>query len=257
MTDVAPSPARGQKPAQGEPVIDRGLRLLAAFGPGHEALTLEQLSARADLPKATALRLARRLIDWGALERHEDGRFVIGLRLLEVATLSPRGHGIRSAALPAMGELHRLTGQHVLLAVPDGNEAVLVERLSSPRAGKVLFRVGGRLPLHATSVGLVLLAHAPHDVRQSVLAGDHRRPDGGRPLSEAELRGRLANVYREGVALASLDRPEPMSSVAVPITGRQRSVVAALAVVVPTGAISMAALKQPVIAAGRAVSRAL
>lgn len=79
--------------------------------------------------------------------------FVIGLRLLEIASLAPRGHGLRQTALPYMEDLYVVFHQHVLLAVRDGTEAVLVERLSARGAAKVLYQVGGRMPLHATGVG--------------------------------------------------------------------------------------------------------
>ena len=257
MTDGLQAPARGRKPAHGEPVIDRGLRLLEAFEPGHEALSLEQLSIRACLPKATALRLARRLVVWGALERTADGRFVIGLRLLEVASLSPRGHGLRAAALPFMERLHQETGQHVLLAVRAEREAVLVERLSALRAGRVMFRIGGRLPLHATAVGLVLLAHAPYDLREAILACDLSLPGGAGTVSDSELRRILADVRREGVAVASLAHPEPMTSVAAPLHAMRGDVVAAVSVVAPSASLQPVTLKPAVIACARAISRTM
>ena len=65
----------------------------------------------------------------------------------------------RAAALPFMEDLHRVTGQHILLAVRDGHEAVLVERLSARDAAAVKYRVGGRLPLTETGIGIALLAH--------------------------------------------------------------------------------------------------
>ena len=71
-----------------------------------------------------------------------------------------------------MQDLQVATGQHVLLAVRDGHESVLVERLSAHEAGKLMYRVGGRMPLHATGVGMVLLANAEESVRVEVL----RRP---------------------------------------------------------------------------------
>ena len=116
---------RGGRPAHGEPVLDRAFRILGSFGPAHRSLSLTSLSARAGLPKPGALRLARKLVEWGALERTGDGRYVIGLRLLEVASLAPRGHGLRATALPYLEDLHQATGQHVLLAVRDGHEAIL------------------------------------------------------------------------------------------------------------------------------------
>ena len=65
--DAAGQP-RGRRPAHGEPVLDRAFRILTAFGPDR-SLSLSALSVRAALPKPTALRLARKLAELGALER--------------------------------------------------------------------------------------------------------------------------------------------------------------------------------------------
>ena len=155
-----PPRVRGRRPPQGDPVVDRALSLLDAFDAGHRHLTLGELSRRSGIPPSSALRLASRLLAWGALERDADGRFSIGLRLWEVAALAPRGQGLQQVALPFMGDLEAVTHQHVLLAVREGDEAVMVERLSSHHAVPALYRPGGRLPLHSTGVGLVLLAFA-------------------------------------------------------------------------------------------------
>ncbi|MFY9892473.1 MAG: IclR family transcriptional regulator [Streptosporangiaceae bacterium] len=249
---------RGRRPASGEPVLDRAFRILAAFGPDHRSLSLTSLSARASLPKPTALRIARKLAEWGALERVANGEYVIGLRLLEVASLAPRGHGLRATALPYLEDLHHSTGQHVLLAVRDGNEAVLVERLSARAAHQVLYRVGGRMPLHSTGVGLILLAHAPAEVQEAVLAGDlSLEPAESIWPSGRDLRAVLAAVRRDGVAVASRQLPEPATSVAAPITDGNGVVAAALSVVTRSDQTDPAVLRPAVVAIARAVSRAM
>ncbi len=247
---------RGRRPPHGEPVLNRAFRILAAFGPGDRSLALSSLSARAGLPAPSALRIARQLVGLGALERDEDGRYMVGLRLLEIASLAPRGHGLRGTALPYLEDLHHATGQHVLLAVRDGHEAILVERLSAHRAGQVLYRIGGRMPMHATGVGLVLLAHAPVEVQQEVLAGDLTVEPGHALASERELRVLLAAIRRDGVATASRRQPEPMTSVAAPVLNNRR-VVAALSVVAQSGNLQPAALIPAVVAVARAISRAV
>jgi DNA-binding IclR family transcriptional regulator len=248
---------RGGRPAHGEPVIDRAFRILAAFGPDHRSLSLASLSVRAGLPKPTALRIARKLTERGALERAGNGEYVIGLRLLEVASLAPRGHGLRATALPYLEDLHHSTGEHVLLAVRDGNEAVLVERLSARRAGQVLYRVGGRMPLHSTGVGLVLLAHAPAGVQDELLAEDVTLLPEHTRLSAHELRAILAAVRRDGVAMMSRQWPEPVTTVAAPVTGRHGATVAALSVVAQSAQAEPAVLRPAVVAIARAVSRAV
>lgn len=247
---------RGRRPARGEPVMDRAFKLLGSFGPADMSLSLAALTERSGLPKSTALRLANQLAHWGALERNPRGEYVIGLKLFELASLAPRGHGLRAAALPFMEDLHHATRQHVLLAVRDGAEAVLVDRLSAHGAGRVMYRVGGRLPLHSTGVGLVLLAHAPHEVQARVLAGSPRLLPENIELSEHELRGRLAAIRREGVAAISRPYPEPMSAVAAPVySGTQ--VVAAISVVAPAEQVAPVHLTPAVVAVARAISRAM
>jgi DNA-binding IclR family transcriptional regulator len=256
MADGEPR-VRGRRPARGEPVLDRAFRMLSCFEPASLSLSLTSLSARAGLPKATALRIARKLVEWGALERTGDGDYVIGLRLLEVASLAPRGHGLRATALPYMEDLHHATGQHVLLAVRDGHEAVLIERLSARGAGRVLYRVGGRMPLYSTGVGLVLLAHAPAQVQEEVLGGDLTGDPQDMHRSGRDLRARLAAVRRDGVAVSSRSQPEPMTSVAAPIADRRNAPIAALSVITRSEHIEPAVLMPAVIAVARAISRAM
>src|SRR4051794_16729311 len=135
---------RGKRPPQGDPVVDRALSLLAAFDAGHPSLTLGELARRSGIPTSSTLRLASRLLAWGALERGADGRFTVGLRLWQGASRAPRGQGLRQVAMPFMGDLEEVTRQHVLLAVREGGDAVLVERLSAHAAMPVLYDVGGR-----------------------------------------------------------------------------------------------------------------
>jgi DNA-binding IclR family transcriptional regulator len=255
--DDQPSIRRGGKPATGESIIERAFRLLAGFRASDRSLSLTALSNRSGIPKSSTLRLARKLVEVGALERLEDGDFIIGLGLLEIASLAPRGHGLRAQALPYMEDLHAATRQHVLLAVRDGMEAVLVERLSARDADEVLYRVGGRLPLHATGVGLCLLAHAPNEVQNEVLAGDLTLEPEGRHLSPADLRVQLAAVRRDGIAIATRTKPTPMTSVAGPVFGPGRSVLAALSVVAPATGVEVSALRPAVTTVCRAVSRAM
>lgn len=259
MSEGAAGPARvrGRRPAQGEPVVDRALALLDAFDAAHPYLTLSDLSRRSGIPASSALRLAGRLLAWGALERDPAGRFSIGLRLWEVASLTPRGHGLRQVALPFMGDLEEVTRQHVLLAVREGDEALLVERLSSHGAVAALYRPGGRMPLHSTGVGLVLLAFAEAGVQEQVLARPLVHQPEEVPVSPAALRRTLAGIRRDGLATVRRGAPGPIVSVAAPVHDAQGTVVAALSVVVPAEDAEPRLLGPAVRTAARGISRGL
>jgi DNA-binding IclR family transcriptional regulator len=216
----------------GVSVTARVLRLLDAFSPEWSHLTLSQLSRRADLPLSTAHRLVEDLTRWGALERDEQGRYRIGLRLWEVGALAPRGIGLREAAMPFLEDMYEATHENVQLAVLDGTEALYVERISGRGAVNVLTRVGGRMPLHATGVGLVLLAHAPADLQEKVLAGPLRRFTAKTVTTPHELRRILADIRRTQVAVCDGHVELVALSVAAPVHGPSGEVVAAVSVVV-------------------------
>ncbi|GIJ49441.1 IclR family transcriptional regulator [Virgisporangium aliadipatigenens] len=240
----------------GVSVTARLLRVFEAFTAEQPRLTLSEIARRVGLPLATAHRMIDELVRWGALERDDDARYHIGLRLWEVGALAPRGLGVRERAMPFLEDLYEATHQNVQLAVRDGVEALYVERLSGRGAVKVISRVGGRLPLHATGVGLALLAFAPADVQEQVLAGPLRAFTRKTVTSAHELRRVLATVRLEGVVIIEGGVDLDALSVAAPIFDRTDQVAAALSIVIP--ASEPPAPYTPVVrAAARGVSRAL
>lgn len=254
MSDGGSRLGRGGRPPEGQPVIDRAFSLLSTFDDTHRAQTLGDLARRSGIPRSSALRLARSLVGVGALERLEDGRFTVGLRLLEIASLAPRGHGLRSVAMPYMDDLFHVTRQHVLLAVLDQGEALLVERLSALDASPVRYRVGGRLPLTATGVGLVLLAFAPQAVQERAI-GAYQPGNGHDDIrTAADLRRVLAEVRRGDHAFGHQSHPWPLSTVAAPVRDGS-GVVAALSVVAPSTGFADLGYGLAVRAAARAISR--
>lgn len=241
-----------------ESVLHRAFSILGAFDPSSESLSLATLSKRSGLPKSSTFRLAHQLVDLGALEITADGRYVIGLRLFEMASLAPRAHGLRAVALPYMEDLHRVTRQHVLLGVREATYGVLVERLSTRDAGEVRHRVGGRIPLVSTGVGRVLLAHAPAVVQQEILDQCIDEWDAPDCRTESDLRTILAGIRLHGFAEVSriAPEPEPVTSVAAPITNHGK-VVAAVSVLAPTREIDTREWRAAVMTVARGISRDL
>ncbi|MEV5609082.1 IclR family transcriptional regulator [Streptomyces sp. NPDC052225] len=236
---------------------DRLLDVLGAFDHDHPALTLTQLAHRADLPLATAHRLAGALTRWGALERDEAGHYQVGLRLWEIAALAPRGLGLRQVALPFLEDLYEATHENVHLAVRDGLDVVYIERLSGRSAVGVHSRVGARWPLHATGVGLVLLAHGGPELQQRYHESGLEAFTPYTVTEHERLRRMLAEVRRSGVAVSDRQITDDALSVAAAVRGPRGDVVAAVSVVVPYAGARTPALIPAVQLAGRGISRAL
>lgn len=233
------------------------LALLASFTQETPELTLSELARRAGVSLPTAHRRVAELVEWGALEHGPDGRYRIGLRLWETASLAPRGLGLREAAMPFLEDLYEITRENVHLAVRDGTELVFVERIAGLAAVPVHTRVGGRFALHATGVGLVLLAHAPAEIQEKVL-GSHLRRYSRKTIHDAnELRSKLAAIRHEGFAISDGQVTTDAVSVAAPIHGEDGEVVASLSLVVRIAEQTPMMLVPVVRSAARAISRTL
>lgn len=238
--------------------LGKGLAVLGAFSHRRPQLTLSAIARETGLPLATAHRIVSELAAWGALERDEDGRWQVGLRLWEVAAVSPRGLGLREAALPFLQDLYEITHENVQLGVREDDMVVFIERFASRSSVPVLTEVGGRFPLTPTGVGLVLLAYAPADVQARVLAAPVTRHTPMTLASSAHLRRVLAEVRRCGYAVSDRQVTMDAVSVAAPVRGPSGQVVAALSIVVrghgPSAVLPYIATVQ---AAARGISRQL
>ena len=217
---------------EGESVLVRAVRILETFTPAERELSVTVIARRSGLHVATASRLIAALVEQGLLARSGDGRVRIGVRLWELALRASPTLGLRDAAMPFLEDLHAVVGQHVQLGVLDGTDVLFVERLSAPGAVVSYTRVAGRLPLHASSTGMVLLASGPRELQDQVLAGPLVPVTPATITAPTRLRAALADVRRQGFALLPGHLHPDATGLAVPVRDPHGVVVAALSVVV-------------------------
>lgn len=231
--------------------------ILGAFTVEHPVLSQAEITRRANLPHSTTRRLIAEMVDHGLLEKTADGEFVLGLRLWELGSISHRVLSLRDTAMPFMTVLNQALGQHVQLAVREGNEAAIVERVSATNAVALQLKLRNRVPLHASGAGKALLAFATATEIDAFLA---------QPLSEltaktitdpTQLRQDLDQIRQRGYAIVREETQLGVVAVAAPIINRRRHVVASLSVVVPHQLTDPEKLVQGVRAAAKAISAAL
>jgi DNA-binding IclR family transcriptional regulator len=234
----------------------RVLAILGVFDIENSTLSLSEISRRTGLTLSTTHRLVNELREWGALSRDTDGRYSIGLRILELGTTS-QGLRLREVAVPYLEDLQHAVRANIHLAVADGHDVIYIESLRSMDGVPVPSRLGGRWPMHATGTGLVLLAHAPQEFQEEVLSSKLRRFTEYTPTDPDSLRYRLAEIRRSGVAIIESQLTYDARAIAVPIRGPRDRVIAAVGLTTPTDSCSPHALVPALATTARAISRAL
>src|SRR5689334_4006136 len=190
--------ARG---SDGESVLHKHLRVLQAFDTLRPFLTLTEIADASGLALSTAHRLVAELEREGLLERLPDRTYRLGVRLWEFASRTPGAVGLRELARPWLGAVHERVRQHTQLGVLSGRDVLFIDRMSTRHAVVNATLIGGRIPLHASSSGLVLLAHADPALVADVIARGLRPYTPRTIRTGAELRAELRRVREEGYAV--------------------------------------------------------
>lgn len=209
-------------------VIDRAFAILGTFQGGRVRQSLSDISRRTGLPIATCYRIVQRLVEWGALERDGEGRYRVGLRLWELASLAPRSVGLQRLARPYMQDLYETTGYASHLAIREGRELVSIERFQSPRRSVRRPLVGARYPLHATAIGQVLLAHAPPEIQEEVLSGELEAFTSRTYTDRETLERLLRDIRHIGYAVSDRQVDNVHIGVAAPVRDASHNVIAAI-----------------------------
>lgn len=223
-------------------VIERMFALIDVLASREEAISLKEISEKTGLHPSTTHRILNDLATGRFVDRSQPGSYRLGMRLLELGNLVKGRLNVRDAAMAPMRELHKLIQQPVNLSMRQGDEIVYIERAYSERSGMQVVRaIGGRAPLHLTSVGkLFLAADDPQRVRayatRTGLSGHTKNSITQLPALEREL----AKVRQYGNAHDNEELELGVRCMATGIYDDQGKLVAGLSISAPTGRLDEA-----------------
>ncbi|MDQ4502230.1 IclR family transcriptional regulator [Sinomonas sp. ASV322] len=201
--------------SSGVGVIDKAAMVLDALEAG--PTTLAQLVAATGLARPTVHRLALALVHHRLVARDIQGRFVLGSRLVELASAAGEDRLI-AAAGPILVQLRDATGESAQIFRRQGDWRVCVASAERPVGLRDTIPVGTQLTMKAGSAAQVLVAWEDHD---RLLEG----------LNNARFTPTvLAGVRRRGWAQSLGEREPGVASVSAPVRGPSGRVIAAVSI---------------------------
>ncbi|MPY59420.1 IclR family transcriptional regulator [Streptomyces spongiae] len=216
-------------------VVGRAIRLLVLVGEHPHGITLSVLARESGVPVSTAHRLVNSLCREGLVEfEATDKRYRPGLRLFQLGQQAGQAYGFAGTALPVMQRVTRQTEEATLMSVLDGARHLYVHYVDGPLPVGVRSEPGRHGPLHCTSMGKVLMAFAPDDVRADLLDHVDLTPHGPNSITDREvLRDDVARAAERGYATADEEHHPGLRAVAVPILRPDGGLFAALSTAAP------------------------
>jgi DNA-binding IclR family transcriptional regulator len=164
--------------------LSRGLRLLRTLAEHPDGLTASELAVRLAAHRPSVYRLLGSLVEEGLVARSAEGRYSLGLGLLELASaVRPQLQEVATRELRTLADEVRAT---TALTVRDGEEAVVMV-VVEPRStdAHIAYRRGLRHPIDVAASGIAILAGNPP------LAGERREVEAARRLGYAVSTGEL------------------------------------------------------------------
>lgn len=234
--------------------LTRALTMLRHLAESGDGMSLTELSEAASLPPSTTHRLLTTL---------ESERFVrpdphgglwrIGVAAFFVGTAFARSRDKLSLARPYLRRLMETSGETANLFVESDGEAICIGQIESRHAMRAITGVGGRVLLHSSGAGKVLLAHMEAARRQRILATMALPRETPRTVTD---RGRLEAALNEicnlGYAIDDEEHALGLRCVSAPLFDELGRAVAAVSVSGPSARIPVERL--PIL--GRMVAQA-
>jgi DNA-binding IclR family transcriptional regulator len=135
--------------------------VLEAFCEEGEEVRISQLSQRLGMNKTSIFRLLATFENRGYVEKEQkSGKYKLGLSAYEMGQKFLSRMGLLRKAKPVIERLARECNEALYLAVPRGNEVLMLDMVDTMQQVKIIPLVGNRYPATASSAGRVILANS-------------------------------------------------------------------------------------------------
>lgn len=228
--------------------LERGLAVLAAFGPDRPTLGISELARHLGLTRSTTHRYVATLTSLRYLEQDGSTRkYSLGPRVLDLGFSTLGSLELREVAAMHLRRLTDTTGHTSNLAIRDDTDVILIDRVRG-RPGRYhhlefTLHVGSRLPSYCSATGKALLAFVPRQDLDRLLDRMDLVPRGPRTLTDrTALLAELDQVRKTGLATNDEELESALRSIAAPVRARSGEVVAAVNVAIPWSPAAMSEL---------------
>jgi len=218
--------------------LEKGIRVLELLA-DHQELAVSQVARELGLNRASSHRFLAHLCDLGYVERGEDSRYRLSLKLLELGTKSADRFEIRRVARSYLQELFLAFKETVNLGYWTGADILHLDKIDSLEILRMDTPLGSRAPAFCTGLGKIILAHLPEEELNSYLAYVELTPHGPNTILSAEsLRLELMETRERGYALDDEELSPGLRCVAGPVFDHSGQARYALSVSGPTARLT-------------------
>jgi len=242
--------------------LEKGLRVLYAFGSESRVLGLTEIAAATGLGMSAAQRFVHTWQKLGYLKREPHSRrYALAPKLLDFSFVYQRSSGLVEIAMPHLIALGDTCQESIHLLELDAPDVLFIVRLPRHEQRYPAGVVGARVPAFCTSAGRVILAHIPQEDAQAIIQTSGLTPLTPHTLTNSgAILDRLVEAQRLGYSIVDQEVLMGEISVAAPILDYTGKAIAAISIPVSTTRWSVKSVQETLVPnlleTARAISRA-
>ncbi|MFS3137410.1 IclR family transcriptional regulator [Gluconacetobacter sacchari] len=223
--------------------VEKALKVLEALAASQDPVPLSQLSRDMGLSKSTAFRLLDTLCRTGyARQESSTGRYALSTKMWELGGSVVRDLEIRTIGHPVLEDVAAETTEATILALLHGNEALVIDTVTSHHALQIFSSVGSRVGLCHSAIGKALLAYMPPE-RLKQIARTFNPPTPSGLQTWQELETHLLEIRKHGYALSVDEWHVGVAGIAAPVCNANGDVIGAFGITWPTLRVSETAFE--------------
>lgn len=219
--------------------LTRALSILQTLAASSDGMSLTELSDATGLPPSTTHRLlttleAERFVRPDA----HGGLWRVGVAAFIVGSAFARSRDVLALVRPYLRRLMDVSGETANLFVESDREAVCIGQIESRHAMRALTGIGGRVLLHSSGAGKVLLAHMPENRRRQILRDGMLKSITQRTITDTVgLDAALEKIRSDGYGVDDEEHAIGLRCVAAPVFNEFGDVIAAISISGPSARI--------------------
>jgi len=212
--------------------VERALILIEALAEEKYGISLTELAKKVGWPKSTVHGLISTLRNYHYVEQSPTtGCYKMGVRLFELGNVVSRTWDINAVAKPHMQSLSSELGELVQLATENKGDVLYIDKVDSNHIMRIVSEVGGRLPMHCSGLGKVLLAYkSDSEVNRIISNKGMCRMTSKTIVTLPQLKKELNEIRKRGYGLDNQEVMEHLRCVAAPIFDGNNQVLYAISI---------------------------
>lgn len=216
--------------------VVRALSILEVMARARREVSISELHRELGLSLSTLHRLLATMQKKGFVHQNPNTmKYGLGLKAFEVGSAFASQMGAREYVISLMGELAKLTGETINLAVLDSTEVVFLDKIESKEPLRIGIDIGTRVPSYCSALGKVLLAYLPPEELEAKLALMNFKKYTQNTITDQErFRREIGTIRQQGFSLDNEEYVPGIRCLGAPIRDRFNRVIAALSVAGPT-----------------------